>query len=54
MKVRNWVLGMLSVVLLWGMTMPATAQYRRDDRRHYPRRHHRPHRRHPRPYRRPY
>lgn len=55
MKVRNWVLAMVSMVVLWGSVMPATAQDRRDDRRddrrndrrQVVRRHHRPHRRHP-------
>ena len=48
MKVRNWTLAMVSMVILWGAVSTASAQERRDDHRPHRHRHH-----HRRGYHRP-
>jgi hypothetical protein len=40
MKLRNWLLGAIALIVMVGSVVPAEAQYHRHHRRHY--RHHRP------------
>jgi len=39
MKLRNWLLGAIALIVMVGSVVPAEAQYHRHHRRH---RHHRP------------